>query len=108
MLKIVAIGNLTNDVELKMNEATGKPYHSYQHRLVDVYNTADENLKGLRIYRLVAQYGKEFNDYVDGESNFCSYYYQSCEIDARDYAESAVCNYYNRIREYLNGTSNGY
>lgn len=26
MLKIVAIGNLTNDVELKMNEATGKPY----------------------------------------------------------------------------------
>ena len=26
MLKITAIGNLTNDVELKMNEVTGKPY----------------------------------------------------------------------------------
>lgn len=26
MLKITATGNLTNDVELKMNEATGKPY----------------------------------------------------------------------------------
>ena len=26
MLKITAIGNLTHDVELKMNEATGKPY----------------------------------------------------------------------------------
>ena len=26
MLKIVAIGNLTNDVELKVHEATGKPY----------------------------------------------------------------------------------
>ena len=26
LLKITAIGNLTNDVELKMNEATGKPY----------------------------------------------------------------------------------
>ena len=26
MLKITAIGNLTNDVELKMNENTGKPY----------------------------------------------------------------------------------
>ena len=25
MLKIVAIGNLTNDVELKVHEATGKP-----------------------------------------------------------------------------------
>ena len=26
MMKITAIGNLTNDVELKMNETTGKPY----------------------------------------------------------------------------------
>lgn len=26
MLKITAIGNLTNDVELRMNETTGKPY----------------------------------------------------------------------------------
>ena len=26
MLKITAIGNLTNDVTLKTNEATGKPY----------------------------------------------------------------------------------
>ena len=26
MLKITAIGNLTNDMELKMNETTGKPY----------------------------------------------------------------------------------
>lgn len=26
MLKITATGNLTNDVELKMNESTGKPY----------------------------------------------------------------------------------
>ena len=26
MLKITAIGNLTNDVELKINETTGKPY----------------------------------------------------------------------------------
>ena len=26
MLKITATGNLTNDVELKLNEATGRPY----------------------------------------------------------------------------------
>ena len=105
----IDLDHLENDsVYDVLGSCCHEAYHSYQHRLVDVYNTADENLKGLRIYRLVAQYGKEFNDYVDGESNFCSYYYQSCEIDARDYAESAVCNYYNRIREYLNGTSNGY
>ena len=28
MLKITAIGNLTNDVTLKTNETTGKPYAS--------------------------------------------------------------------------------
>ena len=26
MLKIIAIGNLTNDIELKTNSTTGKPY----------------------------------------------------------------------------------
>ena len=32
MLKITAIGNLTNDVELKMNETTGKPLRHPAHR----------------------------------------------------------------------------
>ncbi len=32
MLKITAIGNLTNDVTLKTNETTGKPYANHQRR----------------------------------------------------------------------------
>lgn len=76
-----------------------------QHRLVDTYNAADENSKGLRIYRPAAQYGQEFSNYIDGDYDFCSYYYQDCEIDARDYAEDAVYDYYDRIFEYLNETS---
>lgn len=70
--------------------ARDKAYHSYQHRLVNAYNTADENFKELRIYRAAAQYGQEFNNYTGGEYDFCSYYYQYCETDARDYAEDAV------------------
>ena len=33
MLKITAIGNLTHDVELKMNENTGKPYGGQKNRV---------------------------------------------------------------------------
>lgn len=38
---------------------------------------------------------------VSGEEDFCGYYYQDCESDARDYAEDAVYDYYCRINEYL-------
>lgn len=81
-------------------------YHSYQHRLVDAYNSADESIKGLRIYKTDALYVEEFENYVDGEDcDFCTYYDQRCESDARDYAEYALFDYYNRIDEYLNEMS---
>lgn len=76
-------------------------YHSYQHRLVDAYNSTDEYLRGLRLFDMAAQYNYEFDDYANGNSEFYAYYFQDCEIDARDYAEDAVEDYYNRIDEYL-------
>lgn len=80
-------------------------YHCYQHRLVDAYIAADEDVRNLRIYKSAAQYEQEFRNYADSGDDFCSYYYQNCEVDARDYAEDAVRDYYNRIYEYLNETS---
>lgn len=81
-------------------------YHSYQHRLVEAYKSADEQMKGLRIYKPAIKYGEEFSDYSDGDYDYCSYYYQDCEMDARDYAEDAVDDYYRRIEAYLNDISN--
>ena len=102
----IDLNHLENDsVYDVLNSCCHEAYHSYQHRLVDAYNAADENSRGLRIYKLAVQYGQEFNNYVDGDHDFCSYYYQDCEIDARDYAEDAVYDYYDRIYEYLNETS---
>lgn len=98
----IDLNHLENDsVYDVLDSCCHEAYHSYQHRLVDAYNAADENSKGLRIYRPAAQYEQEFNNYVDGDYDFCSYYYQDCEEDARDYAEDAVCDYYDRIFEYL-------
>lgn len=101
----IDLNHLENDsVYDVLNSCCHEAYHSYQHRLVDTYNGADENFKGLRIYRSAAQYGQEFANYNNGNYDFCSYYYQDCEMDARDYAEDAVYAYYDRIFEYLNET----
>lgn len=80
-------------------------YHSYQHRLVDAYNTSDEQLRELRIFKSAARYSQEFDDYADGENDYYTYYFQDCEMDARTYAEDAVEDYYSRIDEYLREAS---
>ena len=87
-----------------LNSCCHEAYHSYQHRLVDAYCAADASLRELRIYRSAARYGEEFRHYADGSGSFRSYYYQDCEVDARDYAEAAVRDYYDRISEYLSGS----
>lgn len=76
-------------------------YHSYQHRVVEALHGADEYSKNLRLFRKAKSYADEFNSYISGEEDFCSYYFQDCESDAREYAENAVCDYYLQINEYL-------
>ena len=56
MLKITAIGNLTHDVELKMNENTGKPYAilriASDRRYKDIVPFVDHFPKN-KLYRLM-------------------------------------------------------
>lgn len=102
----IDLDHLENDsVYEVLNSCCHEAYHSYQYRLVDAYSTADERIKRLRIYKSAAQYEQEFGNYIDGDYDFCSYYEQHCEMDARDYADDAVYDYYNRIRDYLNEAS---
>ena len=63
-------------------------------------------MRGLRRYKPAIKYGEEFSDYSDGDYAYCSYYYQDCEMDACDYAEDAVDDYYRGIDAYLNDISN--
>ena len=89
-----------------LNSCCHEAYHSYQHRLIEAYNAAGEQMKRLQIYKSAVKYREEFCNYSDGNYDFCSYYYQDGEMDARDYAEDAVDDYYRRIEAYLNDTSN--
>lgn len=102
----IDLDHLENDsVHDVLGSLLHESYHSYQHRLVDAYRTADNDFKDLQIYKSAAQYEQEFNNYVNGNYDFGLYYYQKCEMDARDYAENAINDYYDRINEYLNSTS---
>lgn len=76
-------------------------YHAYQHRLVDLWNHADQGSKDLKIFRRVISYEEDFQNYVDSGEDFYSYYIQRCESDARDYADDAEWDYYRKIRDYL-------
>ncbi len=74
-------------------------YHSYQYRMVEALSSADKSIKNLKLFRKANSYEGELGNYADGEEDFCSYYYQDYENDARDYAADAVDDFYRRINE---------
>lgn len=99
---IISFDSLLNDSSWELlNSVCHEAYHSYQHRLVDAYSSADKTTKSLRIFRKASSYADEFSNYISGETDFCSYYSQDCESDARDYAEEAVLDYYTKVCKYL-------
>ena len=53
------------------------------------------------LFQYVGSYIEETSDYNDGSSDLMDYYYQTIEVQARQYAELAVADYYGRIRECL-------
>lgn len=99
---IVSLDSLMNDpADEVLNTVCHESYHAYQHCIVSVLENADEELKNLRLFRDARNYAEEFCDYKSDDNGFYDYYYQECEMDAREYAEEAVLDYYKRIEEYL-------
>lgn len=76
--------------------------HAFQHRLVEAYNSTDEECRTLRIFDKADKFASEFADYDEGTDDFDKYYEQECETDSRAYAKDAVCDYYEKIEYYLN------
>ena len=76
-------------------------YHSYQHCLVDLASSVDNDYKNLLAFRRAHHYAEEWLNYKDGSDNYEEYSEQYLESDAREYAEWAVDAYYNEMQEYL-------
>lgn len=82
-------------------------YHSYQHRLVDLYNQMDGETRELLLFQDASHYKKEFACYIDGSEDFQGYSTQWCELDSDEYAEDAVVDYYYRIYQYIKENNGG-
>ena len=99
---IINLESLTKDPAWKLLQSVcHEAFHSYQHRIVDVYNQTEQDMKDLRLLRNASSYEEEFKHYISAEDDIAGYYNQKCEKDAREYAEQAVTDYYQRIEEYL-------
>lgn len=100
---------ITIDTNTLLNESSWdvlyvlchEAYHSYEHRLVDIYYQADDPAKQLRIFRTAILYANEFNNYENGKKDYYAYSNQRCEEDANDYAEASVEDYRDRIDKYI-------
>lgn len=76
-------------------------YHAYQYRLCDAWESVGSDYKNLMAFSNVPDYMDNFANYIDGEDNFDEYYVLTCEETARQYAASAVKDYYLKIEYYL-------
>ena len=76
-------------------------YHAYQHRLVDLYNSTDEQYKDMMLLYRARVYREEFESYVDGDEDYIGYLFQVVEIDSDAYALATVDSIYKEIDEYL-------
>ncbi len=75
-------------------------YHSYQHRLVEFYDTLTAEEKELLIFYEASRYKDEFANYIDGSEDLEGYLAQYCERDSDNYAEEAILDYYHQIYAY--------
>ena len=76
-------------------------YHAYQYQMIALYEDTPEKYRNMLLFQYVGSYIEETSNYNDGSGDLMDYYYQTVEVQARQYAELAVADYYGRIRECL-------
>lgn len=76
-------------------------YHAYQYQIIALYEASPEEYRDMLLFQYVDSYMEEFSNYDDGSQDPMNYYYQTVEVQARQYAEVSVADYYGRIGAYL-------
>lgn len=99
---IVSVDHLLNGSPFDiLTSLLHEVFHSFEYRCCDAWNDTDVELQSLMLYRNARTYAEEFENYIDGDTDFYSYYWQQCEVDSREYAESRIKDYYKKINEYF-------
>lgn len=76
-------------------------YHVYQHQLIDVYNSVDENYKKLNLLYEASIYAEENENYKNGEEDYDAYRKQKLEVMADNYGYKTAIEYIELIEKYL-------
>ena len=76
-------------------------YHSYERKLVDAYNLVSDDLKKLDLYKDIALYKTEFNNYKKLSKDYNTYYSLRVEKDARSYGNKEMIYYFSKVSKYL-------
>lgn len=84
-----------------LNALCHEAYHAYQHNLCNAYDSISDSHKNLLAFRIIEDYKKEFNDYTSGQDDYLTYYTQTCEIEARQYAASATKYYFDYMEKQI-------
>lgn len=99
---VIDIGQLkTASASSALNSLCHECYHAYQYQMIALYEAVPEEYRNMLLFQYVGSYMEETAHYSDGREDWLDYYDQTLEIQARQYAELAVADYYGRIREYL-------
>jgi hypothetical protein len=100
-LIVVNMENLINKPgEELLDTVIHEARHAYQHRSIDAYDQVSDDLKNMLMFFNARLFKEEFADYADGFKDFCAYYTQACESDARRYAENETEYYFSMIEKY--------
>ena len=91
---------VSEDAFTMCNVVCHESRHAYQHRLIDIYESLDPQNKQLRLFLETSMYSHEFSNYIDGNEDYEAYYSQWCEIDSREYAQTAAEEYFRRIEKH--------
>lgn len=83
-------------------------FHSYQHRLCEMYDDVDVRYSNLLLFDDIQAYISEFADYADGYEDSSRYYSQMCELRARQYAQQSVYEYYMRLSQFYGSSAHFY
>lgn len=101
--RIIKDGGTNEEI---MNICLHESRHVYQHMLVELYIKATPEQRNLIAFtgNGVANWVENYKDYhssTDDEEGFMKYYQQPIEVDARNYAEKAIKEYFVEIDELL-------
>lgn len=92
-----------DDCWFALSEVLHQCYHSYQCRIIELYEKLPSDQQKLMIFRKIKEYGNDLRQLVKSKERSFSLTFKPYEKDAREYESEAVKIYHDKLMDYLYG-----